>query len=110
MIDANAIQAVLLGSGGFIGTAMAGVGAFRLFNSGARIIERVPTALERSAEAQERQAVVAEQNAELAKMLYDLRDGQDQIRITMSSLAEHIQELPCALAAPGVAPEKCEVK
>jgi len=36
MISAATVQALLLGSGGFIGTSMAGVGAFRLFTATTR--------------------------------------------------------------------------
>ena len=44
MISANEIQALLLGSGGFIGTCMAGVGAYRLFSAATRGVMRVPSA------------------------------------------------------------------
>jgi len=36
MISAAQLQALLLGSGGFIGTCMAGIGAYRLFAAATR--------------------------------------------------------------------------
>jgi len=39
MVSAATVQALLLGSGGFLGTCMAGVGAYRLFSAA---IERTP--------------------------------------------------------------------
>ena len=64
MISANEIQALLLGSGGFIGTCMAGVGAYRLFSAATRGVLRVPASLEKGAESLERMVQAVEtQNA-----------------------------------------------
>ena len=102
-------QGLLAGSGAFLGCTMAGAGALKLCLSGAHAVGRIPAALERSAEAAERQAKVAEESASLAKTLYDLREGQEQIRLTMSSIAASVQELPCTRAGEGLtAPTKCE--
>jgi hypothetical protein len=50
MITAADVQAVLLGSGGFIGTTMAGVGVYRLCMSGAKKIGEIPKALTSAAD------------------------------------------------------------
>ena len=50
MVSAATVQALLLGSGGFLGTCMAGVGAFRLFSAATHGILRVPASLEKGAE------------------------------------------------------------
>ena len=54
MINANQIQALLLGSGGFIGTCMAGVGAYKMFSAATRGVLRVPASLEKGADCMER--------------------------------------------------------
>ena len=81
MISASEIQALLLGSGGFIGTCMAGVGAYRLFSAATRGVLRVPASLERGAESLERvvravetQNVVSEQVMELKSLLMTTRE------------------------------------
>jgi hypothetical protein len=81
MISAAEIQAILLGSGGFIGTGMAGVGAYRLFASAARGVLRVPTSLEKCAESLERvaqgvetQNLVSDQVMELKGLLMATRE------------------------------------
>jgi hypothetical protein len=77
-----------------------------MFLAASHSIARVPNALERSAVAAERQANVIATYADLAKTLYDLRDGQEQIRITMSTVASRIDDLPCS--APGAPKRDCE--
>jgi capsid protein len=81
MISANEIQALLLGSGGFIGTCMAGIGAYRLFSAATRGAMRVPTSLEKTAECLERvvqavetQNLVSEQVMELKGLLMTTRE------------------------------------
>jgi hypothetical protein len=81
MISANEIQALLLGSGGFVGTCMAGIGAYRLFAAATRGVLRVPTSLEQGAECLERvvravesQNAVAGQVAELKGLLMTTRE------------------------------------
>ncbi len=81
MISANEIQALLLGSGGFIGTCMAGVGAYRLFSAATRGAMRVPASLEKTAECLERvvqavetQNLVSEQVMELKGLLMTTRE------------------------------------
>jgi hypothetical protein len=70
MISANEIQALLLGSGGFIGTCMAGIGAYRLFAAATRGVLRVPTSLEKGAECLERVVKAVEtQNAVTVQVL-----------------------------------------
>lgn len=64
MISASEIEAILLGSGGFLGTCMAGVGAFRLFSAATHGVMRVPVCLEKGAESLQRVMVAIEtQNA-----------------------------------------------
>ena len=64
MFSANELQALLLGSGGFLGTTMAGIGAYRLFSSTTRRLMRVPDSLEKGADSIERLvAAVETQNA-----------------------------------------------
>lgn len=81
MISANQIQALLLGSGGFIGTCMAGIGAYRLFAAATRGVLRVPTSLEKGAECLERvvravesQNAVTDQVVELKGLLMTTRE------------------------------------
>jgi hypothetical protein len=101
MIDGTSI----LQAAAAISILMGGAGAFRLLSGGTESIKRIPSALERSAVAAERSADVAEQYASQAQVLLDLREGQEQIRITMSTMAAGMQELPCVMRAPGA---KCE--
>ena len=49
MFSAADIQAVLLGTGGGLGTMMAGIGVLRLCNSGAKRIAEIPQALNTAA-------------------------------------------------------------
>ena len=81
MISAATVQALLLGSGGFLGTCMAGVGAFRLFSAATHGILRVPASLEKGAEFMERavhavetQNAVTEQVMELKALLITTRE------------------------------------
>src|SRR5690242_4157605 len=81
MITAATIQAILLGSGGFLGTSMAGVGAYRLFSTATRGALRVPNSLEKGVECMERavraieaQNVVSEQVMELKALLMSTRE------------------------------------
>ena len=81
MISAATVQALLLGSGGFLGTCMAGVGAYRLFSAATRGALRVPISLEKGAECLERvvQAVethnaVSDQVMELKGLLMTTRE------------------------------------
>jgi hypothetical protein len=97
MIDPAMVQAVLLGSGGFICTTMAGVGAFRLCNSGAKRIAQIPVALASGAEelARLRQAVERDQSmvclvTEQAGVLKAIRDD---IAIVKSEQEQFHREL-----------------
>jgi hypothetical protein len=86
MFSANDIQALLLGSGGFIGTCMAGVGAYRLFSAATRGVLRVPASLDRGAESLERmvqavetQNAVTDQVIELKGLLMATREEIQKI-------------------------------
>jgi hypothetical protein len=81
MFSASDIQALLLGSGGFIGTCMAGIGAYRMFSAATRGVMRVPSTLEKGAESLERvvmavetQNAVVEQVMELKTLLMSTRE------------------------------------
>jgi hypothetical protein len=81
MISAGQIQALLLGAGGFLGTSMAGVGAYRLFAAATRGFLRVPISLEKTAEslgrvalAVETQNLVSDQVMELKGLLMATRE------------------------------------
>jgi hypothetical protein len=81
MISATEVQALLLGAGGFLGTSMAGVGAFRLFSAATRGVLRVPASLEKGAEcldrvvlAVETQNAVSDQVMELKGLLMTTRE------------------------------------
>jgi hypothetical protein len=81
MISAVEVQALLLGAGGFLGTSMAGVGAFRLFSAATRGVLRVPASLEKGAESLERvvqavetQNAVSDQVLELKGLLMTTRE------------------------------------
>ena len=81
MVSAATVQALLLGSGGFLGTCMAGVGAFRLFSAATRGMLRVPLSLEKGAEFMERavhavetQNAVSDQVMELKLLIMTTRE------------------------------------
>jgi hypothetical protein len=73
MVNAIEIQALLLGSGGFLGTCMAGVGAYRLFSAATRGVLRVPTCLEKSAESLERMARAVETQNAVSDQVMELK-------------------------------------
>jgi hypothetical protein len=81
MISASSVQAILLGSGGFLGTCMAGVGAYKLFSATTRGMMRVPISMEKGAECLERvvravetQNLVSQQVMELKALLMATRE------------------------------------
>jgi len=81
MIPAREIQELLLGAGGFLGTCMAGVGAYRLFSAAATGVMRVPhslevgaASLERVVAAMETQNLVTDQVVELKGLLMTTRE------------------------------------
>jgi len=73
MFSAMQIQAVLLGSGGFIGTCMAGVGAFKLFSAATRHVMKVPATLDKSAESLERMAQAIESQNAVSDQVMELK-------------------------------------
>ena len=73
MISATEIQALLLGSGGFIGTCMAGVGAYRLFSAATRGVLRVPASLEKGAECLERAVEAVETHNAVSQQVMELK-------------------------------------
>ncbi|MGO8790271.1 MAG: hypothetical protein ACLQVL_23215 [Terriglobia bacterium] len=109
MISASEIQALLLGSGGFIGTCMAGIGAFRLFSAATRGVLRVPASLEKGAESLERVVTAVEtQNAvtgqvmELKGLLMATREEimkmmneREQIGRELRLMSRKIESISC---------------
>jgi hypothetical protein len=73
MISAVEIQALLLGSGGFLGTCMAGVGAYRLFSAATRGVLRVPVCLEKTADSMERMALAVETQNTVSDQVMELK-------------------------------------
>ena len=73
MINANQIQALLLGSGGFIGTCMAGVGAYKMFSAATRGVLRVPASLEKGADCMERVVVAIETQNAVSNQVMELK-------------------------------------
>lgn len=112
MINASTIQALLLGSGGFLGTCMAGVGAYRLFSATTRGVLRVPTSLEKGAESLERvvmavetQNAVSEQVMELKALLMATREEilkigaeREQIGRELRLMSRKIEGFSCYAA------------
>ena len=109
MISAATIQALLLGSGGFIGTSMAGVGAFRLFSTATRGVLRVPASLEKGADSLERvvqavetQNAVSDQVMELKGLLMATREEilkmateREQIGRELRLMSRKIETFTC---------------
>jgi hypothetical protein len=86
VISATEIQALLLGAGGFVGTSMAGIGAYRLFSGASRGVLRVPASLERGADALERTVKALEtQNAVTAQVV--------ELKGLMMATREDIQKI-----------------
>ena len=73
MISASTVQALLLGSGGFIGTCMAGVGAYRLFSAATHGVLRVPVSLEKGAECLDRAVHAVETQNCLSDQVMELK-------------------------------------
>jgi hypothetical protein len=84
---------ILRDGGAGVALVMAGVGALKFFWGATSSVVRIPLALERGAQALERQAAAADQAACVAQSLYELREGQEQIRISMSTLASRTEEI-----------------
>jgi len=109
MISAGEIQALLLGSGGFIGTSMAGVGAYRLFAAATRGVMRVPASLDKGAESLERmvqavetQNAVSDQVMELKGLLMATREEilkmgneREQIGRELRLMSRKIEAFSC---------------
>ena len=73
MISIYAVQAILLGSGGFLATSMAGVGAARLFSAVTRGALRVPNSLEKGAECLERMVQAIETQNAVSDQVMELK-------------------------------------
>ena len=109
MFSANEVQALLLGSGGFLGTCMAGVGAYRLFSAATRGVLRVPMSLEKGADSLERvvraiesQNAVSDQVMELKGLLMTTRDDilkmgteREQIGRELRLMSRKIEGFSC---------------
>ena len=109
MFSATEIQALLLGSGGFLGTCMAGIGAYRLFSAATRGVMRVPSSLEKGAECMERvvaavetQNAVTDQVMELKGLLMATREEimkmmseREQIGRELRLMSRKIESITC---------------
>ena len=109
MIAANQIQALLIGAGGFLGTSMAGIGAYRLFATATRGLMRVPSSLEKGADslarvvrAIETQNVVTNQVIELKGLLMATREEilkiaaeREQIGRELRLMSRKIESFTC---------------
>ena len=73
MISASEIQALLLGSGGFLGTCMAGVGAYRLFSAATHGVLRVPISLEKGVESLQRVMLAVESSNTVSDQVVELK-------------------------------------
>jgi len=116
MISANEMQALLLGAGGFVGTGMAGVGAYRLFAAATRGVMRVPVSLESAAEslarvvrAIETQNVVSNQLTELKGLLLTSREDilrigaeREQIGRELRLMSRKIEGITCYAQEEGM--------
>ena len=98
MISAAQIQAVLLGAGGFVGTSMAGIGAFRFFSRASNGVLNIPHTLERGADALERSVKAAEtHNAinavvlELKGMLSATRDDIQKVMLERQEIGRELR-------------------
>jgi hypothetical protein len=109
MVSANEIQALLIGAGGFLGTSMAGVGAYRLFATATRGLMRIPTSLEKTADSLERvvravetQNLVSNQVMELKGLLMVTREEitkigaeREQIGRELRLMSRKIENFSC---------------
>jgi hypothetical protein len=109
MISANEIQALLIGAGGFLGTSMAGVGAYRLFATATRGLMRIPSSLEKGADSLERvvravetQNLVSNQVMELKGLLMVTREEiakigaeREQIGRELRLMSRKIENFSC---------------
>lgn len=109
MFSASEIQDLLLGAGGFLGTCMAGVGAYRLFSAATRGVMRVPVSMEKGAECLERvvRAVethnaISSQVAELKALLMTTREDiakigseREQIGRELRLMSRKIEGFTC---------------
>lgn len=98
MISATEMQALLLGAGGFVGTSMAGIGAYRLFAVASRGIMRIPTSLERGADALERsvkalemQNAVSAQVVELKGLMTATRDDIQKVMLERQEIGRELR-------------------
>jgi hypothetical protein len=112
MITASQIQALLIGAGGFLGTSMAGVGAYRLFAAATRGFMRVPLSLEKGADSLERvvqavetQNAVSDQVMELKGLLMATREEimkmgneREQIGRELRLMSRKIETFTCFAA------------
>jgi exonuclease VII small subunit len=93
MISAAQIQAILLGAGGFVGTSMAGIGAFRFFSRASRGILTIPASLERGAEALERSVKAAELHNALSSTVMELKGMLSATREDIQKVILERQEI-----------------
>ena len=88
----QALSPLLVGAAS-ISVLMAGIGMFMFLRAGARKIDPAIPLLAKAADALERQVKLQEQKAETATVLYQLREGQEQIRLSMSCLEREVEKV-----------------
>jgi hypothetical protein len=93
MVNAPEIQALLLGAGGFVGTSVAGLGAYRFFAGASRGIMRIPASLERGADALERSVKAAEMHNAVGAMVVELKGLMTATRDDIQKVMLERQEI-----------------
>ncbi len=93
MISAAEIQAILLGAGGFVGTSVAGLGAYRFFMGASRGFLKIPTSLERGADALERSVKAAEMHNSVASTVQELKGLLGATREDIHKIMAERQEI-----------------
>jgi hypothetical protein len=86
MIDASAVQSLLMGSGTFIGTTMTGIGAYRLLNNASKKITRMPDTLEAGVRELSRTAAAIEQQSALLTQVVEIKGVIDAMRQDVSKV------------------------
>ena len=93
MISASAIQDLLLGAGGFVGTSMAGLGAYRFFAGAAQGFMKIPASLERGADALERSVKAAENHHAVEAKVVELKGLLTATREDIQKVMQERQEI-----------------
>jgi hypothetical protein len=100
MIDPTTVRDILLGAGGFISCTMAGIGFFRLCDSGAKRIAQIPVTLSTGAEelgklrlAVERDQSIVTLVVEQGGVLKAMRDDTAAIKMELDQFHRELRIL-----------------